>query len=801
MGSTAGAIRAGRAFVELFISDESVKASLENVKSQLKSFGSSIDSVSSQSLSKFNQSTVSGFNQSSGSMAVSTANLQGLNETVQALQASMAALSATMSATWGLSTARTAGTTASVGLLTAGLGVLRSSVYAVGNAFRVVFSMVSASVFRAVAGIGVLAAVVAKIAPSSKFAGFINGFLNKSQTTEAIGRWTRFAGAITGSTVLRDLGNRIERLGLGSAIVKGFQGGLLSGISSTFGAGVRSARSIILGGLANVFTAPIRGAATAFRGTLGALSAITPKPRAAATSAIGVLPAGASSLGAATAGTNALTAALTRATGAAYSLNGALSILKTVGASIAGAATKIAGLSAAISGPALIAAKTFVTSSKEMMKNVKEIPQTLPSFHSVMYTDISNKKLISQLRERIKIVKENEAAIREVIEKKYGEYSKLINPKDVKAASEMSELFTKLKQSTQAAWAQIGAAALPVLKQITERTIAWMDAVGRFLNKNRGLIQTVVETAVKVAGLAAGIVTLYGAFSAAVPIVTMLLSPLGLVAVSIAGIAYLFPVLRTEAISVFSFLFGNFAKLGTIAQQTMDGIRDAMSGGSLSAAARVLWAGLNLAWLTGSEQLRAVWRNMVTSMSATFINLYAGILKGWVVVTNGFISVWTATQNFIAQGMARLIAMWTGQSVEEVLATLGEMQQQDKTDREKKARQRLDEIEAERQAQQEANGEVDEAKRKQAEADLKAAKKEFEEARKSAEALRKANSGNGADIASGLKNTATLGTFNVATTGRTNVGGLADLKKSSEDTADNTKQIADNTKNGGMAFA
>ncbi len=693
---TAGAIRAGRAFVEMFIDDASVQASLENVKARLKTFGAAVDTIGSASFTRMNT----------------------------------------------IATASTVSTGASVGVLAATMGVLQASVYAVGVAFRTVFGYLTTSVLKAAALIGVLAATVSTYLPGSKLAGFLTNFMNKSQTTEALGRWTRFFGLLTGSSVIKDLGNRIERLGLGSAIVKGFQsGGITGGIGATLAAGIRSSRSIIAGAISGVFTAPFRAVAGLFRGAITSAGVSGANPLAATTT------------GAAQLATN-----LTRAATAGRSAAGALTLLKSVGATISGIATKVGGLAAAISGPALLAAKTFTTTASEMLKKSKETGESLA-------------KLLFD---------------------KFGG-GNLVTPEDIQSTTELTDLFKELKQSVAAAWAQIGIAALPVLTAITQRSIQVADAIGQFLSQNRQLITTIITVAAKVVSFTAGIVGLYGAFLAAVPVVTMLISPLGLVAVGIAAIAYLFPKLRAEAVSIFQYLFGQFSTLGTIVNETMQGMMDAMSGGSLKAAANVLWAGLKLAWLTGSENLRSIWRSMTTSMSSVFINLYAGILKGWVVVTSGFMSIWTATQNFIAAGMARLIAFWTGMDEGEILATLTEMQQQDQTDREAQAKKRLEEIEAERKANEQNNTEMDEEAKRRADQELKRAQEEFEAAKRAAEQLRRNKGKFPEGLASGLKNTATLGTFSVAAVGRTNIGGIADLKKATEETADNTKKIADNS--------
>lgn len=701
---TAGAIRAGQAFVQLYVDDDTVKASLEKVKTQLRTFGAAVDATFSSSV-------------------------------------------ATIGAAATASTA-TAGT--SVGLLTATMGVLRASVYAVGAAFRSVFGYVSTSVLKATALIGVLAAAVTTYLPGGKLAGFLNNFLSKSQTTEALGRWTRFFGLLSGSRELRNLGNRIERLGLGSSIVKGFQNGLGSGVMASLGAGIRSSRSIIAGAVAGVFTAPIRAVAGLFR---GAISQTVGSANPLATTA---------------AGASQLAGNLTQVATAGRSAAGALTVLRSVGASIAGIAGRIGGLASAIVGPALLAARTFTTAASDMLKKSKETGESLS-------------KLLFE---------------------KFGG-GNLVSPEDIQATSELSELFKELKQSTAAAWAQIGIAALPVLTAITQRSIQVADAIGAFLSQNRELITTIITVAARVASFAAGVVALYGAFSAAVPIIGMLMSPLGLVAVGLAGIAYAFPRIRESAVSTLTYLFGGFATLGRITNETLQGMLNALSGGSLQAAARVLWAGLNLAWLTGSQNLRSVWQTMITGMSGMFITLYYSLLSGWESVTNGFISIWTDTQNAIAGGMARLIAMWEGLDVNDVLAQLTGMQNADAQGRDEAHQKRLAQIRAEFDAAMQANGEIDAEKRKQAEVALKAAQDEFAAAKAAAAAMNKGKgkSPDGATAESGLKGTASLGTFSVAAVGRTQIGGIADLKKTTQDIADNTEQIAENTKDGGLAFA
>ena len=717
-----GAIRAGRAFVEMFVDDATVKGSLDAVRAKLQAFGAVVDASATASLARMATTSVAG----------------------------------------------TTATTASVGVMAGAMGILRSAIVSVGIAWRSVMGVIATSVIRATISLGALSMLVAKVAPTSKFAGLLNGFLSKSQTTEAIGRWTRFAGAITGSKEIKNIGNQIQRLGLGSAIVSGFQKGLGSGLLATLGATYRSAKTILIGGLASVLSSPIRaaaGVAGTVRGILGApfraLSSVVSGGAAAATAGAAGGPVATTA--------KALSAPATAITGFGSAAGSALS---SVAKTISSVSLKFIGLASAISIPATMAAKSFATSAAEIMAKSRETGESLQS----------------------------------LIDKKFG-LSGLISPADIRLGAELSESYAKLRQSIATAWAQVGIAVLPLMIKMTRASIDMANALSMILSQNRPLISSIVSTALAALKTSTAIFALVKAWAILTPVVAALLSPLGLFAIAVVGIVYLFPQLQKAGLAAFSYLYSGFKILAEIANQTIGGIRDALAGGDLQAAARMLWAGLNLAWLTGSADLRSIWQTMVTGMANVFTSLWASLRKGWVATTSFFMSIWRTTQNSIAGGIARIIAAMTGQDVDEVLATLTEMQGAETKGREAAAKKEMQDIETERRASEDANMGADEAARKRAAEDLKNAQAEFNAARAAAAAARakgaKTPAADGAASALGaMFGTATMGTFSGAALGRQQIGGISSLSKSTQDTAENTKKIADNTdpKNG-LAFA
>ena len=717
-----GAIRAGRAFVEMFIDDATVKGSLDTVRAKLQAFGAVVDASATASLARMTTTSVAG----------------------------------------------TTATTASVGVMAGAMGILRSAIVSVGVAWRSVMGVIATSVIRATISLGALSMLVARVAPTSKFAGLLNGFLSKSQTTEAIGRWTRFAGAITGSKEIKNIGNQIQRLGLGSAIVSGFQKGVGSGLLATLGATYRSAKTILIGGLASVLSSPIRaaaGVAGTVRGILGApfraLSSVVSGGAAAATAGAAGGPVATTA--------KALSSPATAIAGFGSAAGSALS---SVAKTISSVSLKFIGLASAISIPATMAAKSFAVSAAEIMAKSRETGESLQS----------------------------------LIDKKFG-LSGLISPADIRLGAELSEAYAKLRQSIATAWAQVGIAVLPLMIKMTRASIDMANALSMILSRNRPLISSIVSTALAVLKTSTAIFALVKAWAILTPVVAALLSPLGLFAIAVVGIVYLFPQLQKAGLAAFNYLYSGFKILAEIANQTIGGIRDALAGGDLQSAARMLWAGLNLAWLTGSADLRSIWQTMVTGMANVFTSLWASLRKGWVATTSFFISIWRTTQNSIASGIARIIAAMTGQDVKEVLATLTQMQDVETKGREAAAKKEMQDIETERRASEDANMGADEAARKRAAEDLKNAQAEFNAARAAAAAARAKGArtpaaGGAASALGAMFGTATMGTFSGAALGRQQIGGISSLSKSTQDTAENTKKIADNTdpKNG-LAFA
>lgn len=413
----------------------------------------------------------------------------------------------------------------------------------------------------------------------------------------------------------------------------------------------------------------------------------------------------------------------------------------------------------------------------------------------------------------------------------------------IQAAAELDDKLQTLKSSFRGVVNQIGAAlAGPALTLIQLMTNG-AASVAKFVQANQGLVIGIaLAGAALIAGGAAmiglgvaistvgtilgGMAAAWGAIGAAITAVAG--SPLLLIIAGIGAVALLFPQVREAASEAFGYLFGEFANLGAIFETTLGGIADAMSAGDLMLAAQVLWAGLNKAWLEGTANLRAIYRDLVTAISKFGVDIFAGLQTAWAstvkymgdmwdMMLGGMGGKWSDLQNSIARGLVNAFAKVSGIPEADLVQSLNEEQAGQKEasaermkQREIETKQRMEQIEAERTAatesldQMAAAGHAAAAQQlEDAEEALRSAREQAAEARSTADAKRakdtkgKIGTGNGEDFLTG-----TMGTFSASAAARSAVAGVSPLQKGIDATAKNTEDtVAALEKMGGLTFA
>lgn len=261
----------------------------------------------------------------------------------------------------------------------------------------------------------------------------------------------------------------------------------------------------------------------------------------------------------------------------------------------------------------------------------------------------------------------------------------VMSTEDAKAAADLNDAFGRVKTATQTVTNAIGAALVPLLIDVSDRIVAMLGDVRRWINENKGLVVSALKIGVVVAAAGAAIFALGIAFSVAGTIIGGIVSGItgaisaisGAISVVMAigpalsaaasGIATVFGAIVTPAGIVIALLIGlaaygiyasgvvgkaldylgaRFDELKSAGMESLQGIKDALAAGDISLAARILWLSLKAAWQRGIFELNALW----LGFKEQFLSIATGAFYGAVALVAdafyGLRRIWTQTINF-----------------------------------------------------------------------------------------------------------------------------------------------------------
>ncbi len=410
-----------------------------------------------------------------------------------------------------------------------------------------------------------------------------------------------------------------------------------------------------------------------------------------------------------------------------------------------------------------------------------------------------------------------------------------ISTQTAKDAARLGDAIDALKSVLRATVVVIGAAVAPAVERVTKHVTRAAVAVSEWVKSNRNLVVTVVGIVVGVTavgsalvalgiavtlggvalgGIATVITTVGAVLSGLIVTIGAALSPLGALAVSLAAATVAFFRYSTAGQAAIDFLAMRFGELSGYVRKTIDGIRLALSNGQISLAARVLWAGLKVVWLEGTKEIRETFAGGLFWMRKTLLTVTIAMQRLWISFSSGIRTAWEKTQGWLAkrflelqglfddsldvdaakeviEGQARAGLDRIAKEAEDALRNLD----QEQTSREQRLLDdSMDRMEDRRKALEDAKKELDSA---------------VEEARLSrdqSEGLGKTPSlrdrfGELEDLDISRKVEA-RGTFSAAAVqGLASGGAVAErTAKASEETARNTRRMAERANTGGLTF-
>ena len=204
----------------------------------------------------------------------------------------------------------------------------------------------------------------------------------------------------------------------------------------------------------------------------------------------------------------------------------------------------------------------------------------------------------------------------------------------------------------------VGEALLPQITSLVSQAATAAKSFGLWISQNPGLVKSAAALAVGVTGVGlalAGLGPILGAVGTAVTTfsagLALLVSPIGLITAGLVAGAGAWLAYSTTGQEALAWLAGRFGELRTTALATFEGIATALKGGDIALAGRILWAGLKVAWVQGTNALNAVWTDWSTAflqvmadakyaVAGVFLDLADGIRLVWNDVTSHLKGSW-----------------------------------------------------------------------------------------------------------------------------------------------------------------
>ena len=225
----------------------------------------------------------------------------------------------------------------------------------------------------------------------------------------------------------------------------------------------------------------------------------------------------------------------------------------------------------------------------------------------------------------------------------------------------------------------IGEAIAGPLGKVADMATLVGGAITAWVGANRDLILTVAAVVVGVGALGVtlvalgvtasaasfvlgGLATIASGIGAALAVlgsvVGAVITPMGLLVTAAGVLAGVIGVQLVEATgagaAALSWLGDTFKWLKDRVGSVLSGIVSALRSGDFALATKVMWAGMKVAWLTGTKPLLDIWNKFRFAIETIAINAFAGIKGAWVEVSTWMWKNFPQTTAFIAKTWANL---------------------------------------------------------------------------------------------------------------------------------------------------
>jgi tape measure domain-containing protein len=209
--------------------------------------------------------------------------------------------------------------------------------------------------------------------------------------------------------------------------------------------------------------------------------------------------------------------------------------------------------------------------------------------------------------------------------------------------------FNKLKAGIKIAVIALGNELLPAITGVLKYINNLIPSITAVVKANASWAKVIGAVVVGISALLAAIFSIGVTFQVAafaatgfVGAISLLLNPITLISAGVIALGAAFVRFTNVGSAAFGFLSDKFGELLRVASETFGGIADALSGGDITAAANVLWAGLKLAWIQGTEELRRVWLDFKFFFLTNTTEMVFDALSIWNTFKSALFSIWSS---------------------------------------------------------------------------------------------------------------------------------------------------------------
>ncbi|MHB1158238.1 MAG: phage tail tape measure protein [Phycisphaerales bacterium] len=244
---------------------------------------------------------------------------------------------------------------------------------------------------------------------------------------------------------------------------------------------------------------------------------------------------------------------------------------------------------------------------------------------------------------------------------------------DAVAAEELNDALDQLWRVVRMGVFQVGAALAPALKQVAQTVTRVVVSFNTWLKQNRQVVVIVAKVALAVVAAGAALIVLGtiisglgsvigvlitvitsvgSVFGVIGSVIAFLVTPIGAVIAALVALGAYMVWASGAGGKVLAWLGERFVQLRDDAIESFGAISNALAAGDLPAAARVLWALLQMEWQRGINWIEEKWLNFKDGLIAVFYDAEHGIIAVWENLQAALVSAFIETA-------ATLDRIWT----------------------------------------------------------------------------------------------------------------------------------------------